>query len=36
METIVITIGVALGAIVILGIAVWKLKKILKDLNPYQ
>jgi len=36
METVVITIGVALGAIVILAVAVWKLKKILKELNPYQ
>ena len=36
MEVILLTLGVALGAIVILGIAVWKLKKLLKELNPYQ
>jgi len=36
MEAVLITIGAALGAIVILAVAVWKLKKILKELNPYQ
>jgi len=36
MESVLITIGVALGAIIILAVAVWKLKKILKELNPYQ
>ena len=36
MEAILITVGVALGAIVILAVAIWKLKKILKELNPYQ
>jgi len=36
MEVVLITLGVALGAIVILCIAVWKLKKLLKELNPYQ
>jgi len=36
MEVVLITLGVALGAVVIIAVALWKLKKILKELNPYQ